>query len=75
MISLEKLCDLLNEHFGDPFLVAGGVTAEIVNNDGVEELSISIGRRDVTIDANGEVVGCGTFLSMPPDTLIVNDGE
>ena len=75
MISLEKLCDLLNEHFGDPFLVAGGVTAKIVNNDGVEELSISIGRRDVTIDANGEVVGCGTFLSMPPDTLIVNDGE
>jgi hypothetical protein len=75
MLSLQKLCDIINEHFGEPFLVAGGVSAELVDNDGVEELSINIGRRDLTIDTNGEVVGCGTFLSMPPDTLVFDDGE
>ena len=74
-ITLQKLCEVLNEHFGEPFLVAGGVTAELIDNDGVEELSINIGRRDLTIGADGEVIGCGTFLSMPPNTLVFDDGE
>ena len=74
-ITLEKLCTVLNEHFGEPFLAAGGVSAELVDNDGEQELSITIGRRDITIGADGEVLDTGTFVSMPDDVLVWEEEE
>lgn len=72
-ISLEKLCEIINENFNEPYLVKDGVSAEVVNDDGTKILSINIGRRDVQIDENGEVVSCGTFLGIAGDTLIFNE--
>jgi hypothetical protein len=69
-ITLEKLCEIINEQFGEPFLVKDGVSAEM-QDDGT--LSINIGRRDIQIDQNGEVVSCGTFLGMTNDTLLFNE--
>jgi hypothetical protein len=69
-ITLEQLCEIINEHFGEPFLVKDGVSAEM-QDDGT--LSINIGRRDIQIDQNGEVVACGTFLGMTNDTLSFNE--
>jgi len=73
-LSIEKLCEVLNSEFGSPFLVDGGVVAEILENeDGSKELSINIGRRDVQIDADGEVTSSGTFIAMADNTLIFNE--
>lgn len=70
MITLEKLCEIINENFGEPFLVKDGVSAEIYEtDDGEKELSINIGRRDVQINEQGEVVGCGTFMGVPDNVL------
>jgi hypothetical protein len=74
-ITLEKLCEVLNTHFGEPYLAAGGVTAELVDNEGQQELSITIGRRDVTIGANGELVGSGTFVMMPDNILVAEEEQ
>ena len=75
-ISLEKLCEVINEHFGEPFLIKDGVSAEVdIDADGTKTLSINIGRRDVQIDENGEIVGCGTFIAMPNNTLTFNPEE
>ena len=69
-LSLEKLCEVINENFGEPYLAKDGVSAEIIDDNGIKVLSINIGRRDVQIDEQGEVVGCGTFLGMPDNTLV-----
>ena len=69
-LSLEKLCRVINENFSEPYLAKDGVLAEIIDDDGTKVLSINIGRRDVQIDEQGEVVGCGTFLGMPNNTLV-----
>ena len=75
-LTLEKFCEILNENFGEPHLVNGGVTAEIfVNDDGTKELSINIGRRDVQIDEQGFITGSGTFLGMSNDTLFLNEED
>ena len=73
-LTIEKLCEIINTEFGDPYLVKDGVSAEIlINDDGSKELSINIGRRDVQIDENGEVLGAGTFMGMAGDTLVFSD--
>jgi hypothetical protein len=72
-LSLEKLCEVINQNFGEPYLSKDGVSAEIIDDDGIKVLSINIGRRDVQIDAHGEVVSCGTFLGMPNNTLVYNE--
>lgn len=70
MITLEKLCEIINENFGEPFLVKDGVSAEIYETDhGVKELSINIGRRDIQINEQGEVLNAGTLMDVPGDVL------
>jgi hypothetical protein len=75
MISLEKLCEIINTNFGEPFLVKDGVSAEISEYEGKKELTIAIGRRDIQIDENGELVGSGTFVGMADDTLSFNEED
>ena len=72
-LSLEKLCEVINQNFSEPYLSKDGVSAEIIDDNGIKVLSINIGRRDVQIDAHGEVVSCGTFLGMPNNTLVYNE--
>jgi hypothetical protein len=75
-LTIEKLCEIINTEFGSPFLVKDGVSAEIlINDDGTKELSINIGRRDVQIDENGEVLGSGTFMGMEGDTLVFSESD
>ena len=75
-LTIEKLCKIINTEFGAPFLIEDGVSAEILlNDDGTKELSINIGRRDVQIDENGEVLGAGTFMGMAGDTLVFSDTD
>ena len=62
MITLEKLKEILDEQFGEPFLPKDIVIAEIIKFDEKKELSITIGRRDIQIDEYGNVNSSGTFL-------------
>lgn len=72
MLTLEKLCEMINENFGEPFLVKGGVSAEVfTDEDGTKSMTLQIGRRDVEIDENGEVLGCGTLVVVDPSSLVV----
>ena len=59
-LTLGKLEKILNKHFCPPFVEKGLVNAAL-SDDG-ELLSIIIGRRDIEIDRNGDVVGCGTKI-------------
>ena len=70
MINLELLAKILNDNFGEPFLVKDGVTAEISGEGDDKILTISIGRRDVGFTSIGEVVNTGTYTGMGPDTLV-----
>lgn len=75
-LTIEKLCEIINTEFGAPFLIKDGVSAEIlVNDDSTKELSINIGRRDVQIDEDGNVLGAGTFMGMAGDTLVFSDTD
>jgi hypothetical protein len=76
MLTLEKLCEIINSNFGEPYLISGGVTAEIIEDEeDVQLLSINIGRRDIQINTQGEIVGSGTFLSMANNTLELNEED
>jgi len=55
-LTLEKLAVVLNKHFDQPFIEEGLVKATLNG----ELLTIKIGRRDIEIDRNGDVVGAGT---------------
>lgn len=63
-LTLEKLCEVLNQNFGEPFLEEGMVSADIWEDEetGEKSLAIQIGRRDVQIDSDGQVIGAGTML-------------
>lgn len=62
-ISLEQLQRILNEGFGEPFLKKGSVVASFEDNeDGTKELNIQIGRRDITINEDGEVTSSGCMI-------------
>ena len=72
-LKLKKLARVLQENFDEPFLVSGGVTVEY--DEDRNELSICIGRRDLTIDSDGNVVAAGTFLGMPADVLTYEEND
>ena len=61
-LTLGKLAEVLNKHFCPPFVEKGFVNAAL-SPDG-ELLSIIIGRRDIEIDRNGDVVGAGTKIAV-----------
>ena len=75
MLTLETLCEIINKQFGEPFLIRDGVMAEIVTEADETLLSICIGRRDIQINAAGEVVGSGTLVGMSNDTLLTPEVE
>ena len=63
MLSLTKLKKIIDHHFGPPFLPKRQVGARWVRTKNrTQVLEIKIGRRDVWLDANGELVGAGTAL-------------
>lgn len=59
MITIETLNEVFNQHFVPPFLNEGDVNVSLSKDN---TLYINIGRRDVEIDENGDVVGCGTMM-------------
>jgi len=61
MLTLERLKEIIDQNFGEPFLKEGMVTADFTYGEG-KTLAITIGRRDVEINEDGEVVGSGTML-------------
>lgn len=64
---LKKLCDIINQNFGSPFLPKNMVSAEIIDEDGEELLSINIDRRDVQINGKLEAVSSGTYMAEDKD--------
>ena len=62
MITLNQLAEIINEGFAPPFLDEGTVEAKYRVRKGIGCLFIRIGRRDIEIDENGELVGAGTRL-------------
>lgn len=72
-LSLERICEILNIEFGEPYLVENGVYAKIEHVDGEKILNLQIGRRDCQINEAGIVIGAGTLMSMPDDVLVFND--
>ncbi len=60
--TLEKLQDIFTKNFGPPFLKDGSVEAVLSYGT----LKIRIGRRDVEINSNLEVIGSGTRVSEMP---------
>ena len=75
MLTLEALCEIINTQFGEPFLVRDGVMAELIIEADETLLSICIGRRDIQLNAAGEVVGSGTLVGMSNDTLLTPEVE
>jgi hypothetical protein len=59
MISNAQLNEILNQNFGEPFLPNDFVASELTEDNTIQ---ISIGRRDIAIDENGEVIGSGTLM-------------
>jgi len=78
---MEKIADIFNRNFGEPFLKEGTVTVEVMSKteyetyekpeieDPKEEyiLSFNIGRRDIQIDSNFNVISSGTMLGSPDE--------
>jgi hypothetical protein len=62
MLTLKMLQEIIDSHFGEPFLPSGMVRTKLSGDGDDQRLSIYIGRRDVEIDANGELLGSGTTL-------------
>lgn len=63
-ITLDALQHIFKEHFGHPFLKDGTVKVRIIpGHVGQSDvLSLTIGRRNVWIDENGNVDASGTDL-------------
>ena len=70
MITLERIKEILDQHFSEPFLPEGHVRAHFVTSPGEKTLQVNIGRRDVWITEDGEVTAAGTCLveSEPGET-------
>jgi hypothetical protein len=56
------LAEVLNRNFGPPFLKKGSVVAQVEKEGKKLTLTLTIGRRDITIDVKGDVIGAGTTL-------------
>lgn len=63
MITLSKLKKIFDQEFGAPFLDNERVTTRIRLKNDQLLLAIKIGRRDIEIDEEGDIVGAGTMLS------------
>ena len=61
-MKLAKLKEIMDYNFGPPFLPEGMVTTNWVGSGDERSLSITIDRRDVSIDKDGNVIAAGTFL-------------
>ena len=59
-MTLESLQQVIDRQFSHPFLAAGVVRTEM--REDPKRLSIWIGRRDVEIDEDGNVLGAGTAM-------------
>ena len=57
---MKKLVKLINRNFGPPFLEKGTVQAKMERKGA--GFSITIGRRDVSVDSDLNVTGAGTCL-------------
>lgn len=65
-LMLKKLANLFNREFGPPFLKEGSVKASVEKDpSGRKFLTLSIGRRDVDLDADFNVLGSGTSCFDP----------
>jgi hypothetical protein len=62
MISLKQLQKIIDPNFSEPFLKEGIVTTKLYQKDKKERLRITIGRRDISIDENGDIVSAGILL-------------
>jgi hypothetical protein len=60
VISLAQLKKLFDANFSEPFLGAGLVKTKLFKNKKGRTLEITIGRRDIWIDARGKLVAAGT---------------
>lgn len=61
-MNLAKLKAILDRDFGAPFLPEGTVSTKWEGEGAECFLSITIGRRDVSIDSDGNVISSGTLL-------------
>jgi hypothetical protein len=62
MITLEKIQMIFEANFSEPFLEKGLVECEFIEHAKVKTLQIQIGRRDISLNENGEVTDCGTYF-------------
>jgi hypothetical protein len=67
-MKLEKLVEILNKEFSEPFLPKGMVKAELAK-DGT--MFLDIGRRDIHINDKGTVLGAGTRLDEPNTRIFI----
>jgi hypothetical protein len=68
MISIEKLCEILNDKFIQSMLPEGLLTAELSDEDDDDipeygkSLYLNIAGLDIHIDENGDILGTGVML-------------
>lgn len=62
---MKNLAEAFNREFGEPFMSAEYVVATQAEKDGVDTIRIKIGRREIEIDNEGNVVSAGRALSYP----------
>ena len=61
-MNLVKLKKIMDRDFGSPFLPEGMVSTKWEGSGDERSLSITINRRDVSVDKDGNVIASGTFL-------------
>ncbi len=61
-MKLEKLKAIIDHNFGPPFLPEGMVSTKWEGSGDERSLSITIDRRDVSIDKDGNVIASGTWV-------------
>jgi len=72
-VTLIKLKEALERAFAPPFLPRGTVEVQWERDGAV--LNVRIGRRDMSINEQGEVVGTGTMLvGFEPNGVEMTDG-
>lgn len=62
-ITLERLKEIIDSQFSQPFLPYGDVTARFIEETKEKTLQIKIGRRDIWLNENGNITGAGTDVS------------
>ncbi len=62
MLTLERLKEIIDQHFATPFLEEGLVKARFIERTTEKTLQINIGRRDIWINESGEITGAGTCV-------------